>query len=142
MSKLLLLLLLSHFSRVRLLVTPWTEAYQAPPSMGFSRQEYWSGVPSPSPELQPIGSQRVRQTEHLSAHACVHTHTHKYTHIAGWTIIPTLRHGYLGKYQLIRGMGTMKTMNGNQGDLYIILSPILICHGIGGEFHLVLELRL
>ena len=32
-------------SRVRLLVTPWTIAYQAPPSMGFSRQEYWSGVP-------------------------------------------------------------------------------------------------
>ena len=36
-------------SRVRLLVTPWTTAYHAPPSMGFSRQEYWSGVPLPSP---------------------------------------------------------------------------------------------
>jgi len=36
-------------SRVQLFVTPWTAAYQAPPSMGFSRQEYWSGVPSPSP---------------------------------------------------------------------------------------------
>ena len=36
-------------SRVRLLATPWTAAYQAPPSMGFSRQEYWSGVPLPSP---------------------------------------------------------------------------------------------
>ena len=36
-------------SHVRLLATPWTGAYQAPPSMGFSRQEYWSGVPSPSP---------------------------------------------------------------------------------------------
>ena len=35
-------------SRVRLLATPWTVAYQAPPSMGFSRQEYWSGVPLPS----------------------------------------------------------------------------------------------
>ena len=34
--------------RVRLLVIPWTAAYQAPPSMGFSRQEYWSGVPLPS----------------------------------------------------------------------------------------------
>ena len=45
----LLLLLLSHFSRVRLLVTPWTADYQAPPSMGFSRQKYWSGVPLPSP---------------------------------------------------------------------------------------------
>ena len=38
-------------SLVRLLVTPWTAAYQAPPSMGFSRQEYWSGVPLPSPSL-------------------------------------------------------------------------------------------
>ena len=38
-------------SRVRLLATPWTAVYQAPPSMGFSRQEYWSGVPLPSPKL-------------------------------------------------------------------------------------------
>ena len=38
-------------SRVRLLATPWTAAYQAPPSIGFSRQEYWSGVPLPSPGL-------------------------------------------------------------------------------------------
>ena len=36
-------------SRVGLLATPWTAAYQGPPSMGFSRQEYWSGVPLPSP---------------------------------------------------------------------------------------------
>ena len=36
-------------SRVRLLATPWSAAYQAPLSMGFSRQEYWSGVPLPSP---------------------------------------------------------------------------------------------
>ena len=36
-------------SRVRLFATPWTAAYQAPPPMGFSRQEYWSGVPLPSP---------------------------------------------------------------------------------------------
>ena len=38
-------------SHVRLLATPWTAAHQAPPSMGFSRQEYWSGVPLPSPEF-------------------------------------------------------------------------------------------
>ena len=36
-------------SRVRLLVTPWTATYQAPLSTGFSRQEYWSGLPLPSP---------------------------------------------------------------------------------------------
>ena len=40
-------------SRIRLLVTPWTAAHQAPPSMGFSRQEYWSGVPLPSPSYHP-----------------------------------------------------------------------------------------
>ena len=45
----LLLLLLSCFSRVRLCAIPWTAAYQASPSMGFSRQEYWSGLPFPSP---------------------------------------------------------------------------------------------
>ena len=39
-------------SYVRLLATPWTEAHQAPPPMGFSRQEYWSGVPLPSLEKQ------------------------------------------------------------------------------------------
>ena len=44
-----LLLLLSRFSRVRLCATPWTAAYQASPSMGFSRQEHWSGLPFPSP---------------------------------------------------------------------------------------------
>ena len=37
------------YSRVRLLAIPWTAVYQAPQSMGFSRQEYWSGVPLPSP---------------------------------------------------------------------------------------------
>ena len=36
-------------SRIQLLVTPWTAAHQAPPSVGFSRQEYWSGLPLPSP---------------------------------------------------------------------------------------------
>ena len=38
-------------SRVPLLATPWTAADQAPPSMGFSRQEYWSGLPLPSPSI-------------------------------------------------------------------------------------------
>ena len=43
------LLLLSHFSRVRLCVTPETAAHQAPWSLGLSRQEHWSGLPFPSP---------------------------------------------------------------------------------------------
>ena len=44
---------------VRLLASAWTAAYQAPPSMGFSWQEYWSGVPLPSPSEQIRVSQRV-----------------------------------------------------------------------------------
>ena len=47
--RLLLLLLLSRFSRVRLCATPETAAHKAPPSLGFSRQEHWSGLPFPSP---------------------------------------------------------------------------------------------
>ena len=40
---------LSHYSHVQLFVIPWTVAHQAPLTMGFSRQEYWSGLPFPSP---------------------------------------------------------------------------------------------
>ena len=48
-TQVLLLLLLSHFSCVRFCVTPRTAAHQAPLSLGFSRQEHWSGLPFPSP---------------------------------------------------------------------------------------------
>ena len=59
---------LKSLSRVWLFVTPWTAAHQAPPSMGFSRQEHWSGVPLPSPLheseqcLPPYNSIKVRLT--------------------------------------------------------------------------------
>ena len=56
MDKMLLLpvrVKVKSLSRVRLFATPWTVAYQAPPSMGFFRQEYWSGLPFPSPEDLP-----------------------------------------------------------------------------------------
>ena len=49
MSCMLLLRLLSRFSRVWLCETLWMAAHQAPPSLGFSRQEHWSGLPFPSP---------------------------------------------------------------------------------------------
>jgi len=47
--------MLSHFNCVQLFATPWTVALQVPLSMGFSRQEYWSGVPCPSPDLPNPG---------------------------------------------------------------------------------------
>ena len=52
-------------SRVRLFETPWSAAYQAPPSMGFSRQEYWSGVPLPSP-VEALGKPYVEISLALS----------------------------------------------------------------------------
>ena len=57
---LLLLLLLSHFSRVRLCATPQMAAHQASPSLGFSRQEHWSGFPFPSPMHESEKSKRSR----------------------------------------------------------------------------------
>ena len=51
-------------SRVRLLATPWAAAYQAPPSMGFSRQEYWSGVPLPSPNISIISAKKKKRLNH------------------------------------------------------------------------------
>ena len=57
----LLLLLLSRFSCVQLCATPWTAAYQASPSVGFSRQEHWSGLPFPSP---------MRESEREGTQSC------------------------------------------------------------------------
>ena len=50
-------------SRIGLLATPWTAAYQAPPSMGFSRQEYWSGVPLPSPAMEYYSA--IKRSDYL-----------------------------------------------------------------------------
>ena len=58
----MLLLLLSHFSRVRLCVTPQTAAHQAPPSLGFSGQEHWSGLPFPSPMHEVKSESEVAQS--------------------------------------------------------------------------------
>ena len=54
-------------SRVRLFATPWTAAYQAPLPVGFYRQEYWSGLPSPSPKLEASPCQRVHE---IYSHNC------------------------------------------------------------------------
>ena len=54
---------MKSLSRVRLLATSWTAAYQAPPSMGFSMQEFWSGVPLPSPSLAVITSKNAKELD-------------------------------------------------------------------------------
>ena len=73
-------------SRVLLLATPWTVAYQAPPSMGFSRQEYWSGCHCLL-RLSMVGPPMLSQIAGFpSFYAqvilhCVHTHTHTHIYI-------------------------------------------------------------
>ena len=62
-------------SRVRLLATPWTVAHQAPPSMGFSRQEYWRGVPLPSLLETPVSC------DFQSMCVSFHEYAHMYTHV-------------------------------------------------------------
>ena len=59
-----LLLLLSRFSRVQLCVTPEMAAHQAPPSLGFSRQEHWSGLPFPSP-MHESEKWKVKSLSHV-----------------------------------------------------------------------------
>ena len=81
-------------SCVRLFATPWTVAYQAPPSVEFSRQEYWSGLPFPSPGDLPDpgiepGSPSL-QADTLTSeppekpiytYTYIHTYTHTHTYI-------------------------------------------------------------
>ena len=75
----------NSLSRVRVLATPWTSAYQAPPSMGFSGQGYRSGVPLPSPmEISKCyisgspPSSKEPVVKHLPAHHCVYSVTHSH----------------------------------------------------------------
>ena len=56
---------MKSLSRVQLLATPWTAAYQAPPPMGFSRQEYWSGVPLPSLYMLLMYKQQLNLGEEM-----------------------------------------------------------------------------
>ena len=83
--------LVKLLSRVRLFAIPWTVAYQAPPSMEFSRQEYWSGLPFPAPgdlpnpriepgsptsEADTLSSEPPGKPESTSRAAVIHELTH------------------------------------------------------------------
>ena len=68
-------------SRVRLLAILWTVAFQAPPSMGFSRQEYWSGLPLPSP-YQP--RQHVKKQRHYFAKKGLSSQSYGFSSSHAW----------------------------------------------------------
>ena len=73
------------FSRVGLFATPWTAAFQVPLSMGFSRQEYWSGVPLPSP-LKRAELGKNRNKVHVFYHeseVCAETQENKFSDTVG-----------------------------------------------------------
>ena len=73
---LLLLLLLSCFSRVQLCATPQTAVHQAPPSLGFSSQERWSGLPFPSP-MHESEKVKVKSLSHVRLFATLWTAAHQ-----------------------------------------------------------------
>ena len=94
----MLLLLLRRFSRVRLCATPEKAAHQAPPSLGFSRQEYWSGLPLPSPTVidrqnkQPegrgTGDERKREEmQRSNRKATVYYLTYSISIINNWLLL-------------------------------------------------------
>ena len=75
-------------SRVQILATPWTAAYQAPPSMGFSRQEYWSGVPLPSP-MFATGWCNLFLPKYIRRYIYMH---YEMSFLWDWVIVQSLSH--------------------------------------------------
>ena len=103
---------LVHFSCVRLFETPWTVAHQPLLSTGFSRQEYWSGLPChspgdlPNPGIEPTSLMSPALAGRFfttsATGKCTHLHTHKHTHISTNTHIPAQTSIYIHVCMLSR----------------------------------------
>ena len=139
------MLLLRRFSHVWLLATPWTAAYQAPPSMGFSGQQYWSGVPLPSP-TQPYKSEimpsarmdgfrhyltkwRPHVCMYICLCVCIYTHTpHLYPLICWWTLRLLTHLGYV-----------LRTLGVHYLSELEFSSFLDICPGMGLQLHVCMR---
>ena len=106
---------MKSLNRVGLLATPWTAALQAPPSMGFSRQEYWSGVPLPSPNRLYSNTKKKKFLKMVSTARLKYRLDYQYIFAGGWwkflqnwhltsimTIIPKSVSDFLLKLQTIK----------------------------------------
>ena len=92
-------------SRVQLFVIPWTVAYQVPPSMGFSRQEYWSGLPFPYPQntrnihAKKKKKPKYRHIKQSYRHTNIHRHTHEHKN-KDWNTEPCAVLSFVSHVQL------------------------------------------
>ena len=121
-------------SRVRPSATPWTAAFQAPPSMGFLREEYWSGVPLPSPNKNHKSSANrtfqpnvvmlwapVSGSQSSSSHFVLKTVTQTWLFILIWTMSS-------------RGLGQRVRALGYTGSVVRCSSPGMTCgHACGSQ---------
>ena len=118
--------LLSH---VRLLVTPWTAAHQAPPSMGFSRQEYWSGVLLPSPR-EAISSLNISHTYYakcICKNESVQSLSHLWLFATPWTAAHQASLSITNSWNLFKLMSIESAMPSNH---LILCCPLLLLPSI------------
>ena len=119
-----MLLLLSHFSRVRLCATPQTAAHQAPPSLGFSRQEHWSGLPFPSPRAGPLKCQYYLKIPFI---AVVQQLSSVQLFATPWTTACQAYPSFIISWSLFKPMSTDLVMPSNHlvHYVYCVFPPVL-----------------
>ena len=117
-------------SRAQLLATPWAGAYQAPPSMGFSRQEYWSGVPLPLNTYNNIISLEISTYSQLKKKEYILYNPHKSfpVFLLPWLLFLIVMQGSFLKYNSLNGTPRQTKPHiqifNNVSDLSFVQSPI------------------
>ena len=121
--------MLSHFSRVQLFLTPWTIPRQAPLSMGFSRQEYWSGLPCPPPGIFP-----TQGSTHVSYISCTGRQILYHECHLGSPIYTGINYMYVFIYTETNILPSIFTLTVSNSLAYLyplhFLSTVIITHHI------------